>query len=71
MQRITIRLFSGVIVGYYDVDESGNKTVRAFTGEILGYYEKKRDATTDFHRRIIAYGDVTGLFFQDKISIRF
>lgn len=69
MERVPIRLFSGVIVGYYEIDPSGNNTVRDFYGTILGYYDRNRNTTTDFYHRIIAYGDVTGLFFKDKIPL--
>ena len=69
MERQSIRKFSGQIVGYYEVDSSGNKTIKDFYGRILGYYEKGRDATTDFHRRIIGYGDISGIFFKDEFNI--
>ncbi|MBO4261728.1 MAG: hypothetical protein J5622_03755 [Firmicutes bacterium] len=67
--RETIKKFSGEIVGYYEIDSSGNKTVTDFLGRILGYYEKSRNVTMLFNRTVIAKGDVTGIFFRD--SIRF
>ena len=67
--QIVIKKFNQQIVGYYEVDGSGNKVVRDFYNRILGYYDKSRDVTMDFYKRIIAYGDVTGIFFKDQISI--
>ena len=69
MERQMIRQFSGKIVGFIDVDSNGDKTVRAFSGMILGYYRKNRDVTTDFYGKIIAWGDITGIFFKDFFNI--
>lgn len=66
--RETIKKFSGEIVGYYETDISGNKTVKDFMGRILGYYDSSRDVTMLFNRKVIAYGDVSGIFFKDKIT---
>ena len=68
MESMTVRRFSGQIVGTIETDSCGNKTVRDFGGRILGYYRSSRDATVDFGGRIIAYGDVTGIFFKDMID---
>lgn len=65
--RETIRTFSGQIVGYYEVDPDGSKTVKDFSGRILGYYDADSDTTKLFGGVIIARGDVSGIFFKDKI----
>lgn len=69
MERKEIRQFGGRIVGYYEIDGSGNKTVKDFYGKILGYYDASRDYTMDFYRKIFAVGDVTGIFFKDDIKM--
>ena len=66
--RVTIRKINQQIVGYYEVDSSGNKTVRDTLGRLLGYYDSSRDVTMTVSRQIIAYGDVTGIFFKNQIS---
>lgn len=66
--RVTIRKINQQIVGYYEVDFSGNKTVKDISGRILGYYDSSRDATMTVSRQIIAYGDVTGIFFKNQIN---
>ena len=68
MERMTIKQFGGLVVGYIDIESNGDKTVKDFNLRILGYYDRSRDVTTDFYKRIIAYGDVTGIFFKDKIK---
>lgn len=69
MERMEIKIFNGPIVGFIDIDPNGNKTVKDYGGRILGYYNSQRNETTDFYRRVIAYGDITGIFFKDKIKI--
>ncbi len=68
MERAEIKTPNFMLIGYVETDSSGNKTVRDRNMMILGYYEKNRDATMDNYRRIIAYGDVTGVFFSSKIQ---
>ena len=68
MERLTITQFSGRIVGFVDVDSNGDKTVRDFYGRILGFYRKSNNATTLFSGKIIAFGDVTGIFFKNDIQ---
>ena len=63
-----IKKFNLQIVGYIDIDSSGNKIVRDFYNRILGYYDSSRNVTTNFYRQIIAFGDVTGIFFKDLIN---
>ena len=67
MERMAIREFSGKVLGYIEIDGSGNKTVKDFYGKILGYYDKQQDATKLFSGWVIARGDVTGIFFKDMI----
>ena len=67
--RVAIRKTSQQIVGYYEIDYSGNKTVRDISGRILGYYDSSRDVTMTISRQIIAYGDITGIFFKDQFNI--
>ena len=64
----SIRDFHGRIVGYIESDGSGSKTVRNFQNVILGYYDAGSDTTRDFQRRIIARGDICGIFFKDEID---
>ncbi|MBR4800723.1 MAG: hypothetical protein IK048_03550 [Clostridia bacterium] len=68
MERLTITKFSGQIVGFIDVESNGDKTVRDFYGKILGYYRKSNNATTLFSGRIIAFGDVSAIFFKNDIQ---
>lgn len=68
MQRVEIRKYNGQIIGYYDVEDNGDKTVRDYSGRILGYYIKSTNTTTLYNRTIIARGDVSGIFFKDDIS---
>ena len=66
MNRMTIKDFSGKIVGFIDVDEKGNKVVRKFNLMIVGRYDAKLDVTKDFQNRVIARGDVSGsLLYMD------
>lgn len=66
--RMEIKTFNLQTVGTIETDGSGNKTVKDFYGRILGYYDSKTNATMNFYRQIIAFGDVTGIFFKDKIN---
>ena len=63
MQEKTIKKFGGKIIGYISTDAEGSKTVMDYNRRILGYYDARRDETTDFYRRVIAYGDISGVFF--------
>ena len=66
MKRMTIKDFSGKIVGYIDVDDNGNKVVRKFNLMIVGRYDARLDVTRDFQNRVIARGDVSGsLLYMD------
>ena len=66
MNRMTIKDFSGKIIGFIDVDEKGNKVVRKFNLMIVGRYDAKLDVTKDFQNRVIARGDVSGsLLYMD------
>ncbi len=68
MERMIIKQYCGLIVGFIDIEPNGDKTVMDYDLKILGYYDHSRDVTTDFYRRDIAHGDVTGIFFKDKIK---
>lgn len=68
MQRVQIKKPNGFLVGYYDIEDNGDKTIRDNTGMILGYYSKSFNRTMDHRRTIIAYGDVSGVFFSNKLS---
>jgi hypothetical protein len=68
MQRIQIKKPNGQLVGYYECEDNGDKTIRDYTGRILGYYSKSYDRTMDHRRSIIAYGDVSGVFFSNILS---
>jgi hypothetical protein len=65
-QQLTIRDFSGRIIGFIEVDAAGNKTVKDFYGKILGYYKVSQDVTTDFYGRIIARGDMAASLISLK-----
>ena len=69
MEKQEIKQFSGKIVGFYEIDSSGDKTIKDFYGKILGYYRKSRNVTTDFYGRIIAFGDISGIFFKNDFNI--
>ena len=59
MNEITIRNFSGQIIGYIKTLPNGDKEVRNFHRQILGYYRKSRDVTTDFFGQILYRGDMS------------
>lgn len=62
----TIRDFYGVIIGFIETDDRGDKTARDFYRRILGYYDKKQNVTRDFYHKIIAKGDaVVGLIYAE------
>lgn len=66
MNRMTIKDYTGKIIGYIDVDDNGNKVVRKFNLMIVGRYDAKLDVTRDFHNRVIARGDVSSsLLYMD------
>ncbi len=46
--KVTIRDFTGKIIGFIETDTLGNKIVRDFYGRIVGKYDKKTDTTRDF-----------------------
>lgn len=60
MNRMTVKDFSGKIIGYIDMDDKGNKVVRKFNLMIVGRYDAKLDVTKDFQNRVIARGDMSG-----------
>lgn len=66
MNRMTIKDFSGKIIGFIDIDDAGNKVVRKFNLMIVGRYDAKLDVTRDFQGRVIARGDVSSsLLYMD------
>ena len=67
MEEKAIKKFGGKIIGYITTDAAGNKTVTDFSRRVLGYYDARRDETMDFFKRVIAYGDISGVFFKDMI----
>ena len=67
MQEKAIKNFGGKIIGYISTDAEGSKTVMDYNRRILGYYDARRDETTDFYRRVIAYGDISGVFFINYV----
>lgn len=66
--KLVIREFSGKIIGYIYVDETGKKTVKEFSGKIVGYYYPDRDVTTDFSGKIVARGDASSALLFDGLS---
>lgn len=59
MNEITIRNFSGQIIGHIKTLPNGDKEVRNFQRQILGYYRKSRDVTTDFGGMVLYRGDMS------------
>lgn len=66
--KLVIREFSGKVIGYIYVDETGKKTVKEFSGKIVGYYYPDRDVTTDFSGKIVARGDASSALLFDGLS---
>ncbi len=64
--KVTIRDFTGKIIGFIETDTLGNKIVRDFYGRIVGKYDKKTDTTRDFYGRIIARGDQSPMMLNYK-----
>lgn len=62
--EITIKEFSGKIIGYIEILPNGDKVVRDFYRKILGRYDKMMDVTRDFYGRIIGRGDVSSMLFN-------
>ena len=61
VSKTPIKEFGGKIIGFIEVEHTGNKVVRDFYGRILGRYDKKFDVTRDFYGRIVAQGDQASL----------
>ena len=61
VSKTPIKEFSGKIIGFIDLEHTGDKIVRDFYGRILGRYDKKFDVTRDFYGRIVARGDQSSL----------
>ena len=64
--KVTIRDFTGKIIGFIETDTLGNKIIRDFYGRIVGKYDKKTDTTRDFYGRIIARGDQSPMMLNYK-----
>lgn len=64
VNRQTIKRWDGVIIGFIETDEKGNKTVKDFYGHILGKYDKRHDVTRDFYGRQVAKGDQSSMLFS-------
>ena len=64
----TIRDFGGSIIGYIETESNGDKKVTDFYGKTLGYYDAGTNTTRDFYKRIIARGDICGIFFKNDID---
>ena len=66
MHRDVIRNAKGVVCGYIDTDDKGNKTARDRTGKVLGYYKVVAKATTDSRGNPIAYSDIVSSLIDVK-----
>lgn len=64
-----IRDFQGRIIARVEEKPNGDKVIRDFHCRILGYYFASRDVTTDFHQRVIARGDCTGMLINMKDNL--
>ncbi len=63
-EKITVKDWTGKIIGFIDVEKNGAKTVRNFHGKILGKYDPRFNITQDFHGRRIAQGDQSSMLFS-------
>lgn len=66
LHRDVIRNVRGVVCGYIDTDDKGNKIARDRTGKVLGYYKVVAKATTDSRGKPIAYSDIVSSLIDVK-----
>lgn len=62
----TIRDFYRKILGYIEIDGSGNKVARDFYRQIVARYDAKQNVTRDYYGRIIGNGDLTAAMLYSK-----
>ena len=63
--RESIRLYSGLIIGY--LDDQGSRIVATdYSGRILGYYNKSNNTTTDYSGKILAYGNILSALIWER-----
>ena len=61
MQTVTLKDYSGKVLGYIEVENNGNKTVKNFYKQVLGYYDADRNVTLNFYKQIVARGDMCSM----------
>ena len=61
MQTVTLKDYSGKVLGYIEVENDGNKTVKNFYKQVLGYYDVDRNVTLNFYKQIVARGDMCSM----------
>ena len=62
--RLTIKDWTGKIIGYIETQSNGDKVVKDFYQRILGRYDESMDVTKDFYGRIVAKGDQSSMLFS-------
>ncbi len=66
MKEIVVRKVNYQIIGYIQVDGSGNKTVTDFYRRVLGRYDAGSDAVYDFNGRMVARGDAAAILLKNE-----
>lgn len=57
VDKQTLKSWQGIVLGYIETDNVGNKIVRDSYGKVLGRYDKRADITRDLYGRVVAKGD--------------
>lgn len=61
---ITVKDFSGRVIGYIIDTGGGNKTVKDSGFRVLGYYDSSKDVVLDDCYRVVARGNAPGILFK-------
>ncbi len=65
-KSVTVKDWTGKIIGTVVEEKNGNKTIKDFYGRPLGYYNKSQNLTKDFYGRPIAQGDQSSMLLNNQ-----
>ncbi len=65
MKTETIKDWRGVIIGFIDYKDNGDKEARKFNGGIVGKYNASLDITTDWRGHMVSKGDTLISFLYE------
>lgn len=66
MNRITVKDSRGIVIGFIETSERGDKIVRDSLGKYLGRYESITNSTLDSLGRQLYKGDQSSLLLASK-----